>query len=674
MKLSINWLKDYVDPKISTDELVHRLTMAGLEVEEVHGVGKDTVLDIEITPNRPDCLNTIGLAREISAICAKNLKLPKIKQFKSAKVSPLTITIEDKKDCSRYVGTVILNANIEESPSWMIERLQSLGIRSICNAVDITNFVLMEMGQPLHVFDLDKIVGGKIVVRRARLGEKIVTLDGIERKLDQSILVVADAQKPVAIAGIMGGMDTQVTVNTKNILLESAQFEMGIVRRASRTLGFKSDASYRFERGVDIHNVLNGADRATGLLIELTRGKFTVRSDNGPKKMLKQTVIAVSIAGIEGLLVTKVSTTAVKNALTRLGLKVAAGKKDVLKITVPSFRGDLKQDVDVIEEVARIIGYDKLDVSFPHIQVLNIAPDVRPRRARREAATVLTSKGYNEAITFSLICQKDLDRCGLGANGVGVENALSGDHNLMRPSLLPSLLQVAATNFNRGQKELRIFEIGKCYFPSEEQWTLALLSTGRRSHDWRQNSKEATDYSDVKGALEQVFSKLGANVSFEVGQYPGLDVGAAILRFNDQSLGGLGRIPKNVLQQWGIKSGDVYFAQVNLQPLFLLPKAVLKYEPIAEYPSIVRDISIAVKGEIAYGKIKGLCQRLGGATLKQVHLAEEYTGEKIQSGHRGLVLSILYQSNERTLREEDINEVHQGILDALARDLAAVQR
>ncbi len=674
MKLSINWLKDYVDPKVSTDELVHRLTMAGLEVEEVHSVGKDTVLDLEITPNRPDCLNTLGLAREISAICAKDLAMPNIKRFKALKPAGLSIVIENKKDCPRYIGTVIENVVIKDAPARMTERLQSLGLRPIVNAVDITNFVLMEMGQPLHVFDRDKIEGGKIIVRRAHSGEKIVTLDGIERKLDPSILVIADAKKPIAIAGIMGGQESQVTQQTKHIVLESAQFDMGLIRRASRTLGLKSDSSYRFERGVDIACVLDGADRAAGLLIEMTQGRFAGRMDVGVKTSGKARVIRISIDEIEGLLGSTVKASAVKSALVRLGLKVTAGKKDEFKVIIPSFRGDLKASVDIIEEVARIIGYDRLEVSFPHIQVLNIAPDVRPRNVRRTVSAALIAQGYNETITFSLISQKDLDRCQIKSQGIGVDNALSSEHNLMRPSMLPSMLAVAAINFNRGQKELRIFEIGKCYFKEGERWTLSMLCTGRKSHDWRQNSKEAMDMYDIKGALEQALVKLGASGSWTSGAYPGLEDGAALFAMDQHVLGAVGRVPKNVLQQWGIKSGDVYFAQMDLQPIFQLPRTIVKYEPIAEFPSIVRDISIAVDKTASFGAIKGLCQRLGKDILQQVHLVEEYTGDKIQEGKRGLVLSLLYQSKERTLREDEVNIVHQHIVEALAREFAAVLR
>lgn len=672
MKLSLNWLKDYVDPQMTTEALVHRLTMAGLEVESVNRVQKDTVLDLEITPNRPDCLNTLGIAREISAICAKKLAYPKIKTIKPTPTNDFMITIADKKDCGRYVGTLIREATVEDSPAWVTERLQSLGLRAIGNAVDVTNFVLMEMGQPLHVFDFDKIQGGKIIVRRAKAGEKIVTLDGIERRLDPSILIIADAKQPIAIAGIMGGLATQVSLTTKNILLESAHFDMGVVRKASRTLGLKSDASYRFERGVDFYNVLDGANRATGLLLELTRAKLSGRMDQGDKPKDKAHVIQISIQDIENLLGTKVSATVAKNAWTRLGLTVTGAKKDNFKITVPSFRNDLKQNVDLIEEVARIIGYDHLNVSFPHIQVVNIAPDVGPRTMRKRMASVLIAKGFYEAVTFSLISQKDLERCKQeNLTGVGVENALSGEHNIMRPSMMPSLLNVAAKNFNRGQKDLRLFEIGKCYFLKEERWTLGILASGRREDDWRRNSKEGVEFYDVKGILEQVFSQLDLNIIFEPGESRGFETGAAQLKLNNQSIGVAGRIHSEALQQWGIKPQPIFYAEINLQPMFKQPTAVLKYEPIPDFPGIGRDISMAIKKNIPYEKIKNLCEKLGGAMLQRVSLIEEYTGEKIEKGERGLVLSLQYQSQERTLREEDVSSVHRRIVDSLINDFSA---
>ena len=674
MKLSLQWLKDYVDPKLSTEELVERLTMAGLEVEEIHTVSGDTVLDLEITPNRPDCLNTIGLAREISAITAKNLKLPKIKAHKPT-AKKCAVSIQDKKECSRYIATLIKDVHVAPSPPIITARLNALGINAINNAVDSTNFVLMELGQPLHVFDYDKLVGGKIIVRRAKTGESIVTLDGVERKLDESILIIADAQKPVAIAGVMGGLETGVTAATKNILLESAHFDMGLVRRAGRKLGLKSDSLYRFERGIDIEGVLTGANRATDWLLELTKGKITARTDiNYTKKSAKQT-ITLSINDIEELLGTQVSASQVKSSLLRLGLKIIVSKSGGFKVVPPSFRGDLKQPVDIIEEVARIIGYDRLAMSFPHIQVANIVPNSRPRQMKQICEEILLASGYSETINYSLISQKDLIKSGLEAMpAIALHNALSQEHCILRPSLLPSMLSVAAFNFNHGQKNLRLFEIGKRYFKGERT-TLAILATGKRTQDWRSNSKDSINFYDLKGVLEQVFARLNVPISFDPCDRETLDVSARVyLKLNGECAGIAGKVARKVLTQWDIKNSEVYFASVDLHAFQALPPKQIKHERISEFPAINRDVSLAVKKDVTYARIEELCRKFGGSILKDIHLIEEYTGDKIQNGLRGLVFSLAYQSKERTLREEEVNAAHQLILKALADDLGAIQR
>lgn len=676
MRLSLNWLKDYVDPKLSVDELVHRLTMAGLEVEEVQQAGNDTVFDLEITPNRPDCLCTIGLAREIAAITAKNLKIPKIKKYKTSKKGPFTISIEDRKDCPQYSATYLDNVTVETAPGWMQDRLQSVGVNSINNAVDITNFVLMEQGQPLHVFDADKIVGRQIIVRRAKAGESIVTLDGVERKLNPGILVIADAKRPIAIAGIMGGLDTSVTPQTKNVLLESAQFEMGVIRRGGRSLGLKSDASYRFERGVDAAGVVNASDRATDLLAALCRAKFKNRTVAAISGKMRPHLIKVSIKEITDLLGTPVTAVHVKSSLSRLGLIVKQKAAGQFQVAVPGFRGDLRQPVDIIEEVARIIGYDRLEVSFPHIQVANITPKSRPRQVKKEAARILQAQGVHEIITFSLINQKDLQKTNLqDLAATGLVNALSAQHNLLRPSLIPSLLTVALTNVNRGQRELRLFEIGKIYSAAQEQDTLGVLLTGKRTQDWRNHSKEMLSFYDLKGLLEAVAMGLGRTLEFKPVAHPSFDASrCAQLSLGGRVIGVAGAVDKKVLAQWDLKLNEVYAAQMDLSAFYATEKQVLRYEPISEFPVVTRDVSVAVKKDISYAQIKTTALRIGGDILKEIHLIEEYTGDKIQAGYRGLVFSLVYQSPERTLRDDEVNAVHQKILQGLANDCGANQR
>ncbi len=679
MKLSLNWLKDYVNPKLSPEKLAERLTMAGLEVEEVRHTGNDTVLDLEITPNRPDCLSIIGLAREVAGITANSLKLPKIKSYALKKSAAFRVTVENTKDCPRYIGTLIKNVHVAAAPDGLASRLSTVGIKSINNAVDITNFVLLETGQPLHAFDYDKLAGGAIIVRRARAGEKIIAIDGSAHRLDPSILVLADAQKPVAIAGIMGGKESEITAQTKNIVLESAQFDMGLVRRASRTLGLKSDSSYRFERGVDYEGVLTGANRATDLLLEHLKGVLSDRIDVRSTQ-IKTKMIAIFPTEIEALLGTAVSAAQAKNMLSRLGLKVKTGAQGKLQVGIPDFRVDLNQPADLIEEIARMIGYDRLPLSLPTIAVANISVIARPREVKKTITEVLFAQGFSEAITYALINQNDLNRSHLGhLPKLPLESSLSQEHNILRPSLLPSLLKVAAGNFNHGQKDLKIFEIGKRYLPdgrgAAEHPTLGILITGKRNHDWRTSNKETLNFFDLKGALENIVQALQAPLQVALHPYPAFAPAESVsLLLHGKSIGTAGRIDAQVLTQWGIKAKEVYFAGVHLEELFVLPKPVLKYQPVSEFPAIQRDVSLAVKQEISYRALSSRCMEMGGDILQEMHLIEEYTGDKIPQGTRGLVFALIYQSLKRTLREEEVNAVHQKLLNALTHEFGATVR
>lgn len=674
MKLPIKWLKDYIDPKLSLQQLVDRLTMAGLEVETIEESSQDAVLEIEITPNRPDCLSILGLAREVGAITGKKVKIP---SMKSRKIPPLpnAVRVENKKDCSRYIATLLRAVRIDDSPSWMKERLAFMGLNAIHNAVDITNFVLMETGQPLHAFDYDKLAGGRIEVRRAREGESIVTLDGVERKLDASILVIADAQGPVAIAGIMGGERTQITSETRNIFLESAHFEMGIIRRGCRTLGLRSDSSYRFERNVNYEGVLAGADRAVDLLLQLTAGRLTARAEVSARVKQPGTKIRLTLKDIEDLLGAPMEAAKVKAWLEKLGFKLTL-KGGVMTVAVPSHRPDVRDIVDVIEEVARMIGFDRLVSALPEIKAVNIYVDKKPSVLKGRIRQVMSSQAIDEIITLSMVSTRSLSHCGMGGlPAVHIFNPLSQEQELMRPSLLPSMLQAALVNINRGQKDLKFFEIGKRYFADGERETLGILMTGRRFADWRLSKKDMVDVFDLKGALERVFQSAGVGPAYQPAHLPGFDpTCCASLTIGEALLGTVGRIDKNVLNNWNIKNQDVYFAEIDLNRIVALGAKTLKYLPVSEYPAISRDVSLAVKKEIPYKKIEETCFRQGTEILKSVDLIEQYLGEKIPQGYRGLVFSCQYRADDRTLREEEVSAVHERLLGSLSQELGAIRR
>ena len=684
MKLSLNWLRDYVTIGVSPEKLAHKLTMAGLEVEKITAVDGDVVFELEITPNRPDCLNMLGLAREVSAILNVSRKIPKRTPLKSS-LPACSIKILDKKGCLRYNGTLIRNVQVGETPVWIKKRITASGMRSINNVVDIANFCLMETGQPLHAFDYDKLEGGKIFVRRAREGEAVTAIDGGEYGLDPAILVIADARRPVAIAGVMGGKDTEVTVTTKNILLESAYFDPVLIRRASRALGVSSESSYRFERGVDCETVKSGADRAIGLILDSAGGNLAGRTDEQAivLEKFKRPTITVTKDGVNGFLGASLTTARCKKILQRLGCVVAAGpavggagKKNVLKVTPPAFRKDIKDAVDVVEEIARVVGYDELPASLPAVAMTNVVP-AASREFRQAIRVSLLAQGANEIVTYAMISEKDLVQTRQAhLRGVKIQNPLAQDQGLLRPSLLPSLLSVAVFNINRGQKNLKLFEIGKIYGPRGEQETLGILMTGRLDEDWRRASKPGADFYDIKGAAEQAISRAcRQEIRFENSPQPFFETGqSARVLVQGVDAGFLGKIGEDVLINRDIKQKSVFFAQINIEELrrFCPPRRSCR--SVSEYPAITRDVSLAVKASVQFQQVCAMAFRMGGGILDSVKFNEEYRGEKIPAGQRGIVFSLRYKAADRTLREEEVNDVHEKILRAFVAELGATQR
>lgn len=677
MKISLQWLHDYVDHKLKTDELVHRLTMAGLEVEEVSDAGHTKVLEMEITPNRPDCLSVLGIAREVSAICHKKLKVPKTKTYKSTR-EKVPVAIADCNDCGRYIATVIKDVQIKESPLWLKERIEALGMKSINNVVDITNFCLMEFGQPLHAFDYDKLKGGKILVRRGRKGEKIKTLDGQDRELNENILVIADDLRPVALAGIMGGEETGVTAHTTSILLESAHFSSGLVRRSTRALGLTSDSAYRFERGVHWSTIERCANRAVDLILEIAGGTLEARFDvvpSRPKASAK--TLNISFAEIEGLLGTAVSAVKSRKILTGLGFTVKDFGKASFKLTIPDFRNDVSQPVDVIEELARIIGFDNLPMTLPNIRSSNISIDQSARNIRSLLYDRLLAQGCDEIVTYSMTNSKSLERTGLTFKDLmRIVNPLSQEQEVMRPSLLPGFLEAVLSNVNRGEKNLRFFEFGRTYLNGNERDTLGVLLTGQRMRDWRLPKKDSVDFYDLKGLIEDTLAPMvSGELSFVLHDFNGFERGqCAQCLCKGEPVGVLGRVAPASVQNWDIKTGAIYFAQIDLQELYNRKGRSARFVPMVEFPAVVRDVSLAVKQGTAYDEVLSICRSRGGEILRSVRFLEQYIGEKMQPGYKGFVFSLTYQSAGGTLKEEQVSALHEDICQALVSQLGAIRR
>ncbi len=676
MKISYNWLQKYVLLKDRPEGVAGKLTSAGMEVEAMERVGGDTVMEMEVTPNRPDCLSMIGVAREICALTNKPLKAPGVRSLNMpGKKCP--VTVEDRKACPRYIGTLIEGVDVRPAPAETRNLLQGVGVRSINNVVDITNFCLMESGQPLHAFDYDRLAGGRVIVRRAREGEKIVTIDGEERKLDPSVLVIADAEKPVAVAGIMGGLETEVSGKTRIILLESACFDPVLIRQAARRLGVASDSSYRFERGIDIAGVQTAARRAASLILREAGGRLAAYADVFPaRKKRSSPSVRVSCREMERLLGARIPFSRCKTILTRLGFSVLPSGKQGFRAGVPSFRGDIRSAEDIIEEIARIYGYGRIAPSLPEIRYTDIREDAeRPLRAALRAA--LSSQGLNEMITYAMTSREALAKCRLESlPAVAVKNPLTVEQELMRPSLLPGALSVLAANMNKGQKDIRLYEIGKVYPPGGERETLSLLMTGRRYEDWRMENKEPVDFLDLKGVVENVFARLRVgDAVFRPRVCPYLEEGqAAGILIDGELAGEAGKLSREVLASWDIKQTDVFFASLDLTKIYPRAEPPRAYLALSSYPGVGRDISLALPDATPYARVRQVVRGLGGPLLQSVELVEEYRGEKIPAGMRGLTVSLTYQSRERTLREEEIEEIHAGVCQGLVDELKAVRR
>jgi phenylalanyl-tRNA synthetase beta chain len=675
MKISYQWLKDYVPLEIKPELLAHKMTMAGLEVENIHTVKDDTIFEIEVTPNRPDCLSMLGMAREVAAILDVQRKASSPPNTAMPEQA-CDVVIEDAAGCARYIATRMKAVSVKPAPSFMRERIVAVGLRPINNIVDITNFCLMETGQPLHAFDYDKLKGGKIIVRRARKGEKIITIDDQERSLDPSILVIADAQRPVAIAGVMGGKDTEVTDATQNILLESAYFDPILIRRASRKLGLSSDSSYRFERGVDYQGVASGAHRAIELILEDAGAQVTHFSDCQEAIAKEPTEpIAVDFEKINRFLGASLERERYVHILQQLDFEIT-DQPDPIMVRPPSFRGDVQEEVDVIEEIARIVGYDQLPYSIPTIVTGRMQTNAA-RIQRHKVKECLVAQGFNEMISYTMISQDLLRRSNQqdNAEGTGIINPLTVDQEILRPSLLPSMLQVALFNINRGEKDLKLFETGKAYLKGEEKERLGILMTGKRTQDWRSPQDQFVDFFDLKGAVEQVLVRHRIHdYRCQPSETAYFGEMSASVMLGKNVLGEMGSVVHEVLDQWGIKQKGLYYAELDLDLLYGKMQDKGTLQPISEYPSIVWDISLAVKKNIPFEKIKSIAEERGAPLLQKIELKEEYLGDKISDQERGIIFSLVYQSQDKTLTEDEVSVVHERISQALIDQLEAVKR
>ncbi len=636
----------------------------GYDVKEYLGL-EDVVIDFEITPNRPDCLSIIGMAREAAATLKASFNVPDIKLKHEGRENAknlVQISIEAEDLCSRYVAKIVNDVKIAPSPLWMQRRLQACGIRPINNIVDITNYVMMEIGQPLHAFDYEKIKGNHIIIRRGRNSEKMVTLDGITRDISEEMLVIADKNRPIALAGVMGGEETEIDDTTKTILIESANFSGTNVRRTSRKLGLRSEASMRFEKGID-PNICNiAADRACQLIEDLEIGTVLKGNVDVYVNKSNEKIIRFSHERINRTLGTHISQEEVIRILERLEIKVIKEDDEYFAV-IPTFRSDISQQADLAEEVGRIYGYDKLPSTLPQGDATRGKLSLH-QKLSDDIKQLLTNIGFSEVYTYSFISPKAFDKMNVPRDSelrkaVIIKNPLGEDQSVMRTTLISSMLEVVKYNLNQRVEDIRLFEMGSIYRPQEiplkqlpiEDKKLGLCLCGK-----------SFDFFDLKRAIETVFAKLRIDKhAFLQDKHFAFHPGRlSKIILSGQEVGFAGELHPDVLENYGIDE-RVYMAELFFDLMLRNASNVIEFKPLPKYPPSERDLAIIVEDTVPAGDIIEEIKKSSGELLEKAELFDVYKGGQIPSGFKSLAFSLVYRASERTLTDLEVNEIHNKV-------------
>ena len=659
--------------------------MVGLAIDAVEQHGGDAVLDVEVPSNRPDCLSHVGIAREVAVIENGRMHLPAGEQIKTeGRAESLTsVEIKDLDLCPRYAARLVRGVKIGPSPHWLAKRLETIGQRPINNVADITNYVLHELGQPLHAFDFEKLGGRRIIVRRAAAGEKLKTLDGVERMLTADMLVIADAEKAVALAGIMGGEHSEISSATKDVLIESAYFNPQSVRQTARQLGMDTEASRRFERGADCEGVLKAQQRCVELICEIAGGVATDDAIDVYPHPLPERVIGLRPERVPALTSLTVEPNEIVRILTGLGFKPAP--KPHTAYYVPTWRIDVEQEEDLVEEVARHSDFRKIGEELPPS---NASGEYQPTEMKqRSLRRALNAFGFDEAINFSFIQQES--RFELIPSLAGHESAIPQlanpiieDAAWMRGTLLPGLLNSVRHNFNHGIRDVRLFEIGRIFSIStagelpQENLALGLVATGGALEENRPQAERELDFFDLKGALEAGVDWMNLSpLTFTPASVRHLRVGqsAQIKSGDGTALGTIGRLAENIAAAYKFRQ-PVYVLELDLGALLNGPVKTIQYSPLPRYPSVMRDISLLVNRNVALDEIFAAVRKQEVADCRSVRLVGTFEGGNIQSSKRSVTLRLEYRSDERTLRDEEVEEYHSRLTSRLLETFGAEQR
>lgn len=671
-------------------------TTIGTAAAEYYNIKSDYLIEVDITPNRVESASHYGVARDLASYLKQNkhkyqLNKPQVTELTSDKsIKGIEVVVEDTEACPRYAGVTIKGVKVTESPEWLKEKLQTIGLRSINNVVDITNFVLHELGHPLHAFDVAKIKGKKVIVKKAKAGEKFVTLDEVERTLNEADLMICNTEAPMCIAGVFGGLDSGVTEKTTDVFLECAYFQPMSVRKTARRQGLNTDSSFRFERGVDPNDTLYILNRAASLILEVAGGKIVGDIQDHYPNPIKNIEIELSYTKVSKTIGKDLSKETVKSILDSLEIQILKETEDILTISIPTYRVDVTRDVDVIEDILRIYGYNNVEIHDAVKSNLSyITPTDKSYDAQDLISTQLTGAGFNEILNNSLTHEEYYAESTTFPlkNGVKLINAISSDLNVMRQTLLFGGLESIAYNVNRKIADLHFYEFGNCYQFDEskkgegildeysEDFKLALWITGNnRTNSWLTKA-EKTSVFELKAYVENILQRLGlaGKYTFEQSSNELLSQ-AIIIKVNNKEVGILGTVAKKVLKSFDI-SNEVYFAELSWDALMKANrKHQVTFSEISKYPSVERDFALLLDKKVTFKQIEELAYKADKKLLKDVRLFDVYEGENLPEGKKSYAVKFIVQDEEKTLNDKQIDALMAKIKKTLEEQLGAQLR
>ena len=634
----------------------------------------DVIFELEITPNRPDCLSHIGIAREIAAYYDRKVKYPSIEINETIESinTLIKVNIDDKERCKRYVGKIVKNVKVQESPEWLKRRIQAMGLNPINNIVDITNFVMFEYNQPMHAFDFDKLKGN-INVRAAKENEEITTLDGVDRVLKNNELVIADEERAIAIAGIIGGDATKIDNETKNIFVEVAYFTPDNIRRTSRELGIFTDSSYRNERGMDIQNLETVVERAVSLIAEVAGGEILSDTIDRYLEKPEKYEISLNLEKLNKFIGKNLSSDEVARILTNLNIEIKTIGEDKMLLTPPTYRGDLIRPADIYEEVIRMYGFDNIEARMP-VMSIESGEENTNFKVSRIIRETLREQGLNEVINYSFIPKSAKELFSFEDGIIEIKNPLSEDMAIMRPSLIYSLVNNIKENLNRNQTDLKIFEVSKTFKNlgsakdglATEELKVAIALSGREDKNLWNQTKTDYDFYDLKGYIEYLFERLNINKfnlerAKDVNFHPGV---SAEIKIGEDVIGIFGELHPTLINNVGIKREKVFFAEINLTKLMKYMKIKVNYESISKYPEVLRDLAITLDKDILVGNMtKDIKKKVN--LVEKIDIFDVYSGDKVEAGKKSVAMSIVLRDKTRTLTDQDIDTAMKNILSLI---------